>query len=78
MGPCFQYVLAFNVQSAMEDALGDKASRCLPRFGIAFATCCLGFAVGLGYTLQVSVDRHVEPLECSVWKSSWGHQGVVV
>lgn len=46
------YVLTLNICSSVEDAIGDVASRCLPRFGITFAICVFGFLAGLGYTTQ--------------------------
>ncbi|XP_003374396.1 sodium:neurotransmitter symporter family protein [Trichinella spiralis] len=46
------YILMLNVQTSIEDAIGDSASKFFPRFGISFATCCIGFVASLGYASQ--------------------------
>ncbi|KRX85392.1 Sodium- and chloride-dependent GABA transporter ine, partial [Trichinella sp. T6] len=46
------YILMLNVQTSIEDAIGDSAAKFFPRFGISFATCCIGFVASLGYASQ--------------------------
>ncbi|KRX96687.1 Sodium- and chloride-dependent GABA transporter ine [Trichinella pseudospiralis] len=45
----------FSIPSSVvltDDAIGDSASKFFPRFGISFATCCIGFVASLGYASQ--------------------------
>lgn len=49
----FQYVLALNLLATLEDAFGEKASRCLPRFFLAAFICAFGCASALIHTTDV-------------------------
>jgi hypothetical protein len=42
-----QYVLTLNVLATLEDALGEGASRCLPRACLAFTICSMAYALAL-------------------------------
>uniref|UniRef100_A0A5S6QFA1 Uncharacterized protein n=1 Tax=Trichuris muris TaxID=70415 RepID=A0A5S6QFA1_TRIMR len=48
----FLYVLVLNVQTPVEDAIGDSASHFFPRTAITLAVCTLGFVITLGYNAQ--------------------------
>jgi len=46
------YLLALNILSSFEDALGVSWTRCCPRFFLAIVVSCLGFAIGVYFTTQ--------------------------
>ncbi|KFD56433.1 hypothetical protein M513_02537 [Trichuris suis] len=48
----FLYVLVLNIQTPVEDAIGDSASHFFPRTAICLAVCTLGFVITLGYNTQ--------------------------
>lgn len=46
------YLLSLNVLSALEDAFGEKWSRCFPRFCLALSVCLFCSLLGLYFTTQ--------------------------
>lgn len=52
--PLLQYLLSLSVLATLEDALGDRWSRCFPRFILALFVCSLTFAISLYFATQVS------------------------
>uniref|UniRef100_A0A914VFY3 Uncharacterized protein n=1 Tax=Plectus sambesii TaxID=2011161 RepID=A0A914VFY3_9BILA len=46
------YVLSLSVLATLEDALGEKSSRCFPRLVLSLFVCILGCALGLFFTTQ--------------------------
>uniref|UniRef100_A0A183FM54 Transporter n=1 Tax=Heligmosomoides polygyrus TaxID=6339 RepID=A0A183FM54_HELPZ len=57
---CFQYLLSLSVLATLEDALGDRWSRCFPRFVLALFVCSLTFAISLYFATQAG--RHAYEL----------------
>ncbi|KHN84574.1 Sodium- and chloride-dependent GABA transporter ine [Toxocara canis] len=49
------YLLSLNVLAALEDAFGEKWSKCFPRFSLALFVCLLGYSIGLYFTTQGGV-----------------------
>ena len=43
-------MLVLNILATLEDALGESASRCLPRLALAFVICSLTYALSLVHT----------------------------
>ncbi|CAI4230243.1 unnamed protein product [Auanema sp. JU1783] len=54
------YLLSISVLSTLEDALGEKWSRCFPRFVLAMFTCGLVFSMSLYFSTQAG--RHAYEL----------------
>lgn len=52
------YLLSLNVLSSLEDAFGEKWSKCFPRFCLAFFVCVLGCSLGLYFTTQGGYHVH--------------------
>jgi len=46
------YLLSLTVLATLEDAFGEKWSRCFPRFILALFVCCLGCAMGLIFVTE--------------------------
>uniref|UniRef100_A0AC35THA3 Transporter n=1 Tax=Rhabditophanes sp. KR3021 TaxID=114890 RepID=A0AC35THA3_9BILA len=46
------YLLTLNILSTVEDALGEKSSKCLPRFILALFVCTFCFATSLYFSTQ--------------------------
>ncbi|CAJ0927685.1 unnamed protein product, partial [Mesorhabditis belari] len=53
-------LLSLSILSTLEDALGEKASKCFPRFLLAFFVCSLVMACSLYFTTQAG--RHAYEL----------------
>lgn len=47
------YLLALNILATLEDALGEKFSRCFPRFALSLFVSVLGCAAALYFSTQV-------------------------
>lgn len=56
----FQYLLALSVLATLEDALGERWSRCFPRFVLAVFTAALTFSLSLYFSTQAG--RHAYEL----------------
>ncbi|XGW19139.1 hypothetical protein V3C99_003172 [Haemonchus contortus] len=54
------YLLSLSVLATLEDALGDRWSRCFPRFVLALFVCCLCFSISLYFATQAG--RHAYEL----------------
>ncbi|KAH7728518.1 Sodium:neurotransmitter symporter family protein 1 [Aphelenchoides avenae] len=54
------YLLSLNILATLEDALGEKWSRCFPRFCLALFVALIGCAFGLYFT--TSAGRHAYEL----------------
>ncbi|KAM3722332.1 Sodium- and chloride-dependent GABA transporter ine [Dirofilaria immitis] len=46
------YLLTLNILATFEDALGEKSSRCFPRFLLDLFICCITFAIGIYFATQ--------------------------
>ena len=55
-------MLLLNVLATLEDALGEKWSRCCPRFSLALFVVFLGYALALFFTTQAGRYAYVSLL----------------
>uniref|UniRef100_A0A914MH10 Uncharacterized protein n=1 Tax=Meloidogyne incognita TaxID=6306 RepID=A0A914MH10_MELIC len=62
------FILSFGVLATIEDALGEKWSKCCPRFTIAFLICCFGAASSIIFATEAG--KHIYELASGYLKYS--------